>query len=135
MFVVLSNLSEISNSHIYDSQLPTGNSTERSVNQFLELLSNPNGNWRIHYFSIMLREKENAQVISPEDLVSDHLGNLSTVSIKELADKRELLRDFYLQWLNNVGCDMVKEERQKASDLYWNVDELLKALHGRISSN
>lgn len=79
--------------------------------------------------------KENENVISPEDLVSDHLGNLSTVSIKELADKRELLRDFYLQWLNNVGCDMVKEERQKASDLYWNVDELLKALHGRISSN
>lgn len=129
MFVVQDNSGEISNLHIYDSQLPMGSVTERSQSSIPRIVLQPYGQLTHTNFFNMQEEKE--FVISPLDRVNNHLDNLRSETMRKHADKRELLRNFYLEWLHAGGCELVKQERQKAKDLYWNLDELLKALQDK----
>lgn len=75
----------------------------------------------------MQREKE--FVATPHSEVECLLDNLTSRTAEELADKRELLRDFYLEYMDNVCRDLNERERKQSKNLYWYMDELLKNLY------
>lgn len=73
----------------------------------------------------MQKEKENVITPQAQELLQFVWDNFPS-NPQTLMQKRDLLQEWYLEWLNNVGPTLYDEDRQEHFNLFWSLNEFLK---------
>ncbi len=73
----------------------------------------------------MTKEKENVATFDGSEVLS-FIGDMFTpMSATELTETRDLLKDFFIEWVQN-NRDLNDADFRKGKNLYWLLDKIIK---------
>lgn len=125
MFVVTKYSDESQNYIFYDKKLlAKGSNAERSAHPFSECLVSPKAGNFAYNFSIMTKEKLNAEQVAIRDLLH-HVWEMLPSNLDEREAMRDHLKEIYLNFMHGEGGDLTNE-KEEFIKLYWCFDWFLK---------